>query len=610
MTLIQQIKHTYSLLLVLTLIFLLCACQDTKKKQSSVVPKDIVDTVLYFENTEADKINLSALKSVADTYFREGKLQDAFLLYRRLEKAAEVQKDIIYQIHATLQKANTRQDRFSNASYISDIKILQNKLNEKEFENLPQLDSIQGRILQTLGGLYYTEKNFKNALKYFQKQAALQRENRGDTSNVVKNNIASSLLELGRVEEAYQILAPLVKNNVPTDDSLSRSGTLYCNYMDAYLKRLDKDVPKEYAADFIRRFHDENIHKIKNANSMDRIHNYYTFKHDYFLLLSKVQTNLTDKISYLDSSIQYLDSLIMLRSSVLLWEDKKLNLLAAKMIILLEYKKDTSGITAFQAHNEQKKKIFAHNQVFFEKTLVQTQTLRAKEKEYLITKHKEEQWWFITLLSILIALIILSITLFIYREWRISLHKRKRIETQLAVHLQEHQAIIKEKQHIQAEKQKLTDFYQNKANQENEELKTAITELELKLKMQEILLERKGQTIKTIQESLETKSIGLSQVLREIKRDTNVSIELAQVLTSIETISPNIFTRLQNIYPFLNTKELHVCALSLIDITNKEMANLLSLSPKGLESLKYRLKKKLELTSEQDLKTFLIEKFK
>ncbi|MBN8587508.1 MAG: hypothetical protein J0L94_04215 [Rhodothermia bacterium] len=58
-------------------------------------------------------------------------------------------------------------------------------------------------------------------------------------------------------------------------------------------------------------------------------------------------------------------------------------------------------------------------------------------------------------------------------------------------------------------------------------------------------------------------------------------------------------------HPDLTANDLRICSLMLINVNTKEMASILNISPKGVEKSRYRVKKKLGLSAEDDLAIYL-----
>ncbi|WP_168731236.1 helix-turn-helix and ligand-binding sensor domain-containing protein [Robertkochia marina] len=74
---------------------------------------------------------------------------------------------------------------------------------------------------------------------------------------------------------------------------------------------------------------------------------------------------------------------------------------------------------------------------------------------------------------------------------------------------------------------------------------------------------------------------------------------------NFERVHQDFFSRLKSINPNLSKKEEQLCALIKMDLTNKEIAPIMNLSLRGVESARYRLRKKLGITHEDGLRDFL-----
>jgi DNA-binding CsgD family transcriptional regulator len=74
-----------------------------------------------------------------------------------------------------------------------------------------------------------------------------------------------------------------------------------------------------------------------------------------------------------------------------------------------------------------------------------------------------------------------------------------------------------------------------------------------------------------------------------------------------DQVHNNFLSILKNKYPQLSPTDLKLCAYLRLNLTSKEIAQLLNISLKGVEVSRYRLRKKLNLTTEINLHDFLIE---
>ncbi len=75
---------------------------------------------------------------------------------------------------------------------------------------------------------------------------------------------------------------------------------------------------------------------------------------------------------------------------------------------------------------------------------------------------------------------------------------------------------------------------------------------------------------------------------------------------NFDLIHENFFRKLQETYPSLTPTDLKLCALLRLNYSSKEIAHMLNLTPRGVEAGRYRLRKKLNLTEDINLVSFMI----
>lgn len=76
---------------------------------------------------------------------------------------------------------------------------------------------------------------------------------------------------------------------------------------------------------------------------------------------------------------------------------------------------------------------------------------------------------------------------------------------------------------------------------------------------------------------------------------------------NFDLIHENFFRKLQEKYPALTPTDLKLCALLRLNYASKEIANMLNLTIRGVEAARYRLRKKLNLSEEDNLVSFMID---
>ncbi len=107
-------------------------------------------------------------------------------------------------------------------------------------------------------------------------------------------------------------------------------------------------------------------------------------------------------------------------------------------------------------------------------------------------------------------------------------------------------------------------------------------------------------------------AIGEPEMLAELRdliylSDTNLKLnsDNAALASNIEKINHEFFTRLTELFPNLTTNEKKLCGLIRIKTSIQEIASIRSISPKSVEMSRYRLKKKMQLTEDQNLDQFI-----
>lgn len=91
--------------------------------------------------------------------------------------------------------------------------------------------------------------------------------------------------------------------------------------------------------------------------------------------------------------------------------------------------------------------------------------------------------------------------------------------------------------------------------------------------------------------------------------DENLSSEddWAVFQTNFDRIHENFFRNLHTRYPELTSNDLRLCAYLRLNLSSKDIANLMNISLKGVEAGRYRLRKKLNISAEKNLTEFMIE---
>jgi len=124
---------------------------------------------------------------------------------------------------------------------------------------------------------------------------------------------------------------------------------------------------------------------------------------------------------------------------------------------------------------------------------------------------------------------------------------------------------------------------------------------------------QKNEILGTISEKLdELKSFikvenekDLIQIKRLIKDNIELDEDWNNFKLHFEKVHPKFFETLSEKYPELTTNEQKICAYLRMNLSGKEIARLLNITPKSAQMSRYRLKKKFDLSADEDLMEFI-----
>lgn len=138
--------------------------------------------------------------------------------------------------------------------------------------------------------------------------------------------------------------------------------------------------------------------------------------------------------------------------------------------------------------------------------------------------------------------------------------------------------------------------------QKDRELNTKILELHQKTEILKIIQDR---LVKLGTMSKSDSKHEVAKIVRFIANSMDLENEWQNFKKYFEKVHPSFFTLLQNRFPRLTTEDLKYCAYVKTHMSNKEIANLLNINAESVRTHKYRLKKKLGLPKEIELKDFI-----
>jgi DNA-binding CsgD family transcriptional regulator len=98
----------------------------------------------------------------------------------------------------------------------------------------------------------------------------------------------------------------------------------------------------------------------------------------------------------------------------------------------------------------------------------------------------------------------------------------------------------------------------------------------------------------------------LEKVIYHINKNLNNKDEWERLNMNLNLIQDNFISRFAEQYPQITHKDLKVCAYIRMNISNKEIAEILNISKRSLEMCRYRIRNKINLDKQTQLNDFIL----
>ncbi|UYZ62269.1 tetratricopeptide repeat protein [Hymenobacter weizhouensis] len=98
----------------------------------------------------------------------------------------------------------------------------------------------------------------------------------------------------------------------------------------------------------------------------------------------------------------------------------------------------------------------------------------------------------------------------------------------------------------------------------------------------------------------------VADMKKAIRQHLQVGDDWEKVTLHFEKIHPQFFEQLRQQHPSLTPNDLKQCAYLKLNLTNKDIANLLNIEPNSVKIAHYRIKKKLGLPEESNLRDYIL----
>ena len=146
------------------------------------------------------------------------------------------------------------------------------------------------------------------------------------------------------------------------------------------------------------------------------------------------------------------------------------------------------------------------------------------------------------------------------------------------------------------------------------ELKQDLLQKEVDLKNQELAsgmlqIARKNEFLIDLKENVDEKTkedLGLKSIQRKIQDEINSEKDWDKFISSFRDVHPSYMKKLSEISSGLSKSETRLACLLKMNLSSKDIANMLNISSEGIKKARYRLRKKLGIEKDVDLYAFLV----
>ena len=179
------------------------------------------------------------------------------------------------------------------------------------------------------------------------------------------------------------------------------------------------------------------------------------------------------------------------------------------------------------------------------------------------------------------------------------------IVTLLIIYLQ--RGRIKKNKMISQQEKELTNV-----NLKNKELENKNLLSELEYKHKEVVnfalhIAEKNDFLENLQKTLNASNdqIDPKTLKKLIAQNLSTEKDRAEFNANIESLNDSFFLKLGEKFPKLTKNDKRLCALLRLNLSSKEIASIQNISPNSVDVNRYRLRKKLDITTDEDLSNFL-----
>ena len=143
----------------------------------------------------------------------------------------------------------------------------------------------------------------------------------------------------------------------------------------------------------------------------------------------------------------------------------------------------------------------------------------------------------------------------------------------------------------------------------NDKLREDIEAKNRELGMSTMNLIKKNEFLNSLKKELTSVEDGkaLKHVIKIIDKNINNTDDWNLFQEAFNNADKDFLKKIKQLHPSLTANDLRLCAYLRLNLSSKEIAPLLNISPRSVEVKRYRLRKKMELAHETSLTNYILE---
>ena len=172
---------------------------------------------------------------------------------------------------------------------------------------------------------------------------------------------------------------------------------------------------------------------------------------------------------------------------------------------------------------------------------------------------------------------------------------------------------MKHQRDISTKKEQLHKSELEKQEAQNERLKLKLDHKKRELTAQALLIAEKNEMLRSFKDQLSEisekteENNDMNRLVRKIERAETKTEDWDKFMHIFEDVHPDFNKKLQDQFEKITTNDIRLAALMRMNFSNKEIANILHISADGLKKARYRLRKKMDLPSDENMQEYFVK---